>query len=488
MTTPIAIGSRLELLLDDFLVERLTGSATQRLHHPVPREAALVTDQPWEGNGTCYLTVLRDAAGYRMYYRCWQLTPGVEPETACAVAVSFSDDGKHWRRPELGLYDHAGSTRNNLVFIAAQPERRGEHGFSPFVDEHPNCLPEQRYKAVGAGARQRAGIYLFGSPDGLRWQPLRSEPLLHDGAFDSQNVVFWDPQRSEYRAYFRDYRNPVTRKRDYLAGYRCVRTATSPDLQQWTAPQWLEYPGVPDEHLYTNQITTYPRAPHLFVGFPTRYIEHPWNAAVEALPELEQRRLRAQSNVRYGSAVTDGLFMSSRDGRTFKRWGEAFIRPGLRPVGNWTYGDNYQNWGIVQTASDIPGAPAELSFYLTEGYWRGSATVIRRHTLRLDGFVSVQALRDAGECLTRPFTFTGSRLLLNMSTSAAGWVRIEIQHPDGAPVPGFSLADSPAMFGDAVQYQALWKNPAALATLAGQPIRLRLVLSDADVYALQFTD
>ena len=31
---------------------------------------------------------------------------------------------------------------------------------------------------------------------------------------------------------------------------------------------------------------------------------------------------------RYGTVITDGLFMTSRDGRTFHRWDEAFIRPG----------------------------------------------------------------------------------------------------------------------------------------------------------------
>ncbi len=34
--------------------------------------------------------------------------------------------------------------------------------------------------------------------------------------------------------------------------------------------------------------------------------------------------------------------------------------------------------GIVETKSDIEGAPNELSFYATEGYYRGPATRLRR--------------------------------------------------------------------------------------------------------------
>src|SRR3954452_15865604 len=46
---PINVGSRLELFVDDGLIERLSG-AERRLHHPVPANVALVCDRPWEGN------------------------------------------------------------------------------------------------------------------------------------------------------------------------------------------------------------------------------------------------------------------------------------------------------------------------------------------------------------------------------------------------------------------------------------------------------
>ena len=54
----IDIGSRRELLLDEHLIEQLTGKARLRLHHPVPTDDVFVHDTPWEGNRTLYLSLI----------------------------------------------------------------------------------------------------------------------------------------------------------------------------------------------------------------------------------------------------------------------------------------------------------------------------------------------------------------------------------------------------------------------------------------------
>jgi hypothetical protein len=70
---PIDLGSRLDLFVDPYLIERTTGKAELRLHHPTPREVAIVHDQPWEGTASGYHTVFRDGDRYRMYYRGHQM-------------------------------------------------------------------------------------------------------------------------------------------------------------------------------------------------------------------------------------------------------------------------------------------------------------------------------------------------------------------------------------------------------------------------------
>jgi hypothetical protein len=65
---PINVGSRLELFVDDALIESLSG-AERRLHHPVPADVALTLDRPWEGGWSTEFTVFRDNDLYRLYYR-----------------------------------------------------------------------------------------------------------------------------------------------------------------------------------------------------------------------------------------------------------------------------------------------------------------------------------------------------------------------------------------------------------------------------------
>lgn len=125
----------------------------------------------------------------------------------------------------------------------------------------------------------------------------------------------------------------------------------SKDFINWSAPQWLEYTGAADEHLYTNAIVAYHRAPHLFLGLPKRFV-----------PDRNPSGHPARG-------VSDAVFMSSRDGKTFHRWPEAIVRPGLQNS-RWVNRNNLPAWGIVETASSTPGKPRELSIYTTEDYYQ----------------------------------------------------------------------------------------------------------------------
>lgn len=470
-TAAIDMGSRRELFVDDYLIDSSSPSAQLRLHSPTPREIAIVHDAPWEGNSCGYHTIFRDGDIYRMYYKCYQqVLEGESPPHPLYAGYAESTDGINWTKPNLGLFEFEGSTANNIIWAGP-----GAHDFTPFKDTNPNCAADAKYKAVAAGYPE-SGLIAFKSADGINWSRMGSEPIITDGAFDSQNLAFWDAERGEYRAYIRDFRD----------GRRDIKTSTSTDFVNWSDPVWLEYPDAPAHQLYTNQIIPYYRAPHIFLGFPTRYIERGWNDSMAALPEFEHRLLRSAVSDREGMALTDGLFMSSRDGLSFDLWSEAFIRPGLRTTDNWVYGDNYQNWGLVETKSAIPDASDEISIYATEGYWMGTGNKLRRYTIRQDGFVSMQAPYAGGEFTTKPIIFDGNRLEMNFSTSAAGTIYVEIQDTDGTPIPGFTLNDSCPIFGDDLQRTITWNGSADVGTLSGTPVRLRFTLSDADLFSFQF--
>ncbi len=367
---PIAVDSRRELFVDDLLIDG-SQDIEQRLHRPIPQDVAIVHDEAWEGNVSYYHTVFQDDDLYRMYYRGAHAgARSTYPDAVGHQVVCYaeSNDGIHWTKPQLHLHDFDGSKANNIIWTGV-----GNHNFVPFRDANPDCSPEARYKAIGHG---KGGLYVFQSPDAIHWSLITEKPVITKGAFDSQNLAFYDAVRGRY----------VDFHRGFNKGVRAIMTCTSNDFVHWTEPEWIEFTDNRNEHLYTNQTTAYPRAPHIFMSFPKRF-----------LPK------RNPSFHRF-SGTSDIVFMTSRDGRTFHRWGEAFLRPGLQKE-RWVNRNNFLAWGIVETASQLAGVADELSFYSIEGYYNGDDCRLRRYTMRPDGFVSMTAPYSGGEILTKPLTF-----------------------------------------------------------------------------------
>lgn len=490
--SPIGIGDRRELLWDDFLVEKLSGAGQLRLHQPVPQEIVLHTDAPWEGNACGYPSVFQDGKLYRLYYHAGHYRHGGKPAETRPTHPWFlcyaeSDDGIHWRRPELGLCEFEGSKQNNILLTPESVAAiQGDPAHTAvFKDENPDCPADSRYKCLIVGKPH--GLYVLNSPDGIHFSVGSHQPVITQGAFDSENLAFWDSWRREYRAYWRIFTAGVADGSQWKPqGFRAIRTASSKDLRDWVQQADLQYVDSPTEHLYTNQILPYYRAPHVLIGFPMRYTDRGWSDSMMALPGLEERLARAKASPRYGTAITDGLFMTSRDGVLFRRWNEAFLRPGPRQQGSWVYGDNMIAWGLVETGSALGDAPRELSLYASENYWQGEGVSFRRLTLRMDGFVSLWASARGGELLTKPLMFNGGNLTLNVSTSGAGSVQVEIQDGEGQPIPGYTLIDCPEIFGDDLAHVVRWRKGGDVRPLSGKTIRLRFVLRDADLYAFQF--
>ena len=490
----VNIGTRLELFLDNYLIEKLAGKADLRLHHPEPTEDVLINDAPWEGSGCGYVSIFKDGDIYRMYYESWQLTVdenGVRTDShPLWTCYAESNDGIHWRKPKLGLFEFQGSKANNIVLTSDKIGNVSADGGHPavFKDENPDASPDAKYKAF----RLSNGVIPFKSSDGIHWLPMSNVPVITNGAFDSQNLAFWDGVNGEYRAYWRYFTGGVTPmpydpKTWLPSGVRAIRTATSKDFLHWENQSDLKYEDSPSEELYTSQVKPYYRAPHLLIGFPARYVDRgTWSESTRALPDRENREWRGKTARRYGTVVTESLLMASRDGVTFKRWNEAFLRPGIERPGTWAYGNQYIGWSMVETKSAFDGAPNELSFYATESYWTGTSDVIRRYTLRVDGFVSVNAPMSGGELITKPLRFTGNELMLNFSSSAAGGIQVEIQDETGKALPGFSLDDCPVIFGDTIERVVNWKNGSDVSALEGKPVRLRFVLKDADLFSFRF--
>lgn len=440
----VNIGTRLEPFFDDQLISRMEGDVALHLHQPKPREVVLTTGEPWEGNTSAYYTVFQDGDKYRMYYRGadWD-TDKRKAKHREVTCYAESKDGINWVKPKLGLFEFNGSKENNIVWDGI-----GTHCFTPFKDTNPNVKAEARYKAMSRGPapktanRYKSGLYIYQSPDGIHWKMIKQEPVILKGAFDSQNLAFYDTERGLYVDYHRWFNN----------GLRDIMTCTSKDFVNWTDPVPLRIEEKKKEHLYTNAIQPYDRAPHIYLGFPTRY-----------LPKQGQR--------------VEPVFMTSRDGLNFKRWSEPVI-PESAPKDRKGNRSNYLAWGLFQ----LPGNDREYSVYASEAYYTGPDSRLRRFTYRTDGFVSARAGKNGGTLVTKPLVFTGKRLVLNHAVNPGGSLKVRILHPKTQRV----LAESNEVSGDKISGQVTWKKGTALAELAGQTVRLEFTFRHAHLYSMQF--
>jgi hypothetical protein len=445
---PVALGSKVEMFVDDWLLDRKQ-NVSLRLQTPIRREIVLTTDKLWEGPNSAYFTVFRDAARVRMYYRGAVPSDNSDQQLTC---YAESADGIHFTRPDLGLYEFEGSKQNNIVYRGVEA-----HNFAPFLDANPNAKAAEKYKALGGvGGR----LFAFGSPDGLHWQKLDPHAVMTKGTFDSLNIALWDETAHVYRSYSRYFRGGGYK------GHRDIQSCTSRDFIHWDEPRPNAYiiggsTNLPPlEHFYTSATTLCPGANQIYLAFPKRFVP-------------ERTKLAGYSS----PGVSDAVFMTSRDGRTWdRRFLEAWVRPGPDPH-NWTQRSNMPAWGIVETDPD------EFSMYISEHYgWPDHR--LRRLSIRRHGFASLHAEASGGECTTRSLILRGSNLVLNYASSAAGSVQVEIQDETGKPIPGFSQHDMMPLFGDELDAVITWQKEKNVASLMGKPVRLRFILQDADIFAV----
>ena len=503
----IRIENSREVFFDDYLVDTEETTAEMRLHRPVRRpEPLLVFDKPWEGDRISYLSVIKDTDRYRMYY----LASSSQTKEPFRFCYAESKDGLKWEKPALGIYDYNGSYDNNIIIYPGMiPELTAFDNMKVFIDEHPLCPAEEKYKAVMAWCGHTTLIYIV-SEDAIHW---RWGGIITDkGEFDSHNLAFYDKVRKKYFCYFRAEHEPKAdqpeKEKSILPRLsrmlydpergmhkappdgdtgiyfmRDVRVIESNDFKSWSEPVLLDFGEDADDiQLYTNAVMPYPRAPQVLVGFPTRYIERKaWTKNYDELSGKENRLRRIRGEAREGLALTDCAFMVSRDGYKWKRYDEAFIIPGAEHDLNWGYGDCYPSPYLMESAADSEGADGEYSLLITEGHNMVHPEVLYRHTIRKDGFVSLHAGGKEARIMTKPFVYRGKEMRVNIESSARGYAYFTLIDTDG------ERYTSVETFGNSIDKRVHFDD-GVIDKLMGQEVRLEVRLLDCDLYAVGFYD
>lgn len=478
------IQNRRECFFDDTLINTAETTAEFLLHNPVRKEIALQFDKEWEGDGCGDQCLMHDGEKWRLYYIGRRMNPTERDGAANYYnCVIISLDGIHWERPNLNMFDYFGNSNNNII----DSRNSALHGpLFVFKDTNPGCPESERFKAITCAIGTDA-LVAYKSADGIH---LGEKVIIDKGGFyDTLTTCFWDNDAKLYRCYTRGYHFPKDYdgeltdchdRRSYSIRIRDITYIESPDFVNWSTPKIIDLGDAEDIELYTNNITPYFRAPHIKVGFPTRYTDRGWTPNYDNLPSPEEREARRTREARFGTAITDCAFITSRDGYRFTRYEDAFMRPGPQEPENWLYGDCYMAYGMIETPSDIKGADNELSLYSYTGQWMGGATNLVRHTIRTDGFVSLHAGGKKEEkIVTKPFVFEGEKLYANISTSARGYLCFKITATDGTRVKSYEI------FGDRTDHPIAIAE-GDIAALSGKEVVMEICLRDADIYSFRF--
>jgi hypothetical protein len=483
----LPLGSRKHLFLDGSL---LADSENVAFSVNPPRLAERVFD-----GGHSHLVVDEDQAGLvRIFYRI----------QGNRLAVVTSDDGVHFRAPDLG--PSSVGARNVVV---DDPVGMG----TIFVD--PNAPDEERYKYV-SGYEGRA-VFVYTSPDGYRFKRNETSALPFRAA--SQSVGYYDDQRQKYVMFHR------TDMPETIGGHTeraTVRTETIDVMRPWpfkpisyeeqlaigkrrrigTKTPWyldngpltpggfgVEYPiGIaPDDALdpigtdiYVPKCIKYPWAPDTYLAFPLMYF-HYHDEGPPTRQELG-RRERAR-----GSGPLETQVAVSRDGINWQR----YPRPAYIKIGRHDGFDIHKNYiaqGMVRRGDEI------WQYYFgSEQYhssWSGEGReAVFRVVQRIDGFISADTPYSGGRLVTRPLIFEGNRLVLNIDTGATGYAQVGLLDAGGEPIDGFAVDDGMYINGDHTEIDVEWLGKGKdISTLAGRPVQVVIQSRGTKLYSMQFVD
>jgi hypothetical protein len=465
---PIDIGSDKQLILDGLF---LADSQGVRLKVHPPRKTGDVTlrrEHEWESASLNWFNVAQDPgridqrAKYRMWYEAYDVDgwPTADDTSFC---YAESRDGIRWTKPELDRFAYKGSKRNNILFRQIGSKEAGNrsrvHGTGVFVDSHAS--PERRYKAVGQGLfvkpgqrpHRIAGMY---SADGLSWTRL-ADPIC-DLFADSQYSALWDASRKRYVLFGR------------VGGRgRSLGRSDSVDFSHFDPLKLVAQTDdldPPNSDLYNSAAIKYSYAPNIFLMFPSLYQHGP--------DTLDIRLAVSRDGIRWSRPDRETAFIPLGKGNTFDS------------------GSLYMGQGMIRVEDELwlyySGSPLRHQEGGLENLTKpGNARVYSRVVAPLDRFVAATAGPGGGAFTSPPLRFSGNTLKLNVRVRSGGHVRIGFLDEDGRPIPKYSANDCKLLVGDSLSKVVEWTKGSDVSGRATKPTRLRVEMSDAELFGFQFT-
>ena len=174
----------------------------------------------------------------------------------------------------------------------------------------------------------------------------------------------------------------------------------------------------------------------------------------------------------------------------YSRDGFHFSRQSFKPFMAVNETEGAWNWGNMQSINGVPLIVGDSLYFYSSGrrlnkiMW-DSYTSTGLATLRRDGFVSMQAGKEAGYLTTEKITFDGKYLFVNADVKAKkAQLAVEVLDAEGNAIPGYTRKECIALKKtDSVKQIIIWKNKKDLSDLIGKAVRFKFYLTDGDLYA-----
>jgi hypothetical protein len=343
--------------------------------------------------------------------------------------------------------------------------------------------PQRRFKmtylAKPTGKPGSLSSCIAFSADGIHWAPVPQNPLIPYS--DTQIAPLWDARLERFVAYLR-FGPP---------NVRIISRIESEDFLQWspkvTVVKKTRIDGPFNTELYTMNAMPYAG---VYVGLLNTYhgetikpipADQPWMDRVDAQLVFSRNGVTWQRVLKTG-AVPAAALNDERD------WKEAAQQATFLPYGQF---QKDWDWGQIYPFHPPLVVGDEIRFYYTGMNGRHWSTYhkdsresgIGLATLRVDGFVSVEAENEA-TLTTRPLVFFGDTLTVN-ANAAGGLLAVEALDEEGKMIPGFSRAECTPITSDSVRHVVNWNKDPDCHLLQGRPLKLRFHLKGAKLYAFE---
>jgi len=463
------------LFLDDGIIEELV-DARQVLNQPrkFPGNPVLKPEGGWEFfHGTSVIYDEEDRL-----FKMWHGVQKGQKMESGSLGYATSEDGVHWERPKLGLFEWGGTKDNNVVF---PPLMWATYGV--IKDVH-DADPARRYKALFhfctedmASMGYYQPVCAAYSPDGIHWDPrLHRNPVIWSGTDVVGFGFWWDPEYRRYRVMLRG--SPTENRRDVW------QIAESEDFIDWGERSTVltsdENAPPQNRNLYDMKVGRYA---DMYMGTMSMYhvLHERWSAYHAVKPDAPSWMQK-----------TDIQLLHSRDAKHWHWTGDQQVFLPYGSEGSWDQGMLYAtNPPFITVGDEI------WMYYLgtTRLHGRSPRTYpdvsVGLAKLRRDGFASVDADEKEGILVTKPLTYGGNRLAINVD-ARQGHIRVEIVDPFDGAIPGFSREACDPFSGDAIRHTVTWQGESNIGALM-QPgsegfggIKLKIYLKRAKLYSVEF--